>query len=76
MSYDNQFYESVKEVFGHTCEGLKEFQDYGREETCSPFINKKGMVEGCDNTNDIPIKFCPFCGIELKKHAKLQDGEQ
>ena len=68
MTYENQTYQTAKSLKGHTCKGFEEFQldqekEYG---TCSPFINDKGLIEGCDNANDVKLKFCPFCGKCLK----------
>ena len=73
MSYENQCYHPAEDLNGHSCKGFKEFQKYGKEETCSPFINKKCLIEGCDNANDIAIKFCPFCGEEI---TALTDSQE
>lgn len=75
MTYNNQTYTKAKDLSGHTCEGFQEFQSNGEQEygTCTPFINNKGLIEGCDNTNDIPLKFCPFCGEKLDAIQEKQD---
>lgn len=55
----------VYEIGGHLCKGLKkhlEFAYYG----CIPAINENGTIGGCDDTNLIQIKFCPFCGVKLE----------
>lgn len=53
-------------VRGHMCEGLREFQDNSTYE-CIPDYSEEGFVRGCDDTNKIPIKNCPFCGVLLPK---------
>lgn len=51
-------------VLGHICEGLEEFQYYA-DGQCIPVLNDDGTVSGCDDSNDIPLKFCPFCGTKF-----------
>ena len=53
-------------VLGHICSGMKEHQDYSTS-MCIPVINKEGLIVGCDDTNTVRIKYCPFCGTELEK---------
>lgn len=59
-------------VLGHTCSGLTRFQsriaDNGKPEPdypCRPVFDARGCVEGCDDTNYMPIEWCPFCGVRL-----------
>ena len=67
MVYDDQTYTKGKNLKGHICKGFKQFQKEDTKEygTCSPFINDKGLIEGCDNANGTKLKFCPFCGKKL-----------
>lgn len=58
MRYDNW------KVLGHICSGMKAHQDYSTS-MCIPVINKEGHIIGCDDTNTVAIKFCPFCGTKL-----------
>src|SRR5688572_12743276 len=60
-------------VRGHTCEGLQRFQDAGRD--CSPYIAEDGTVSGCDDDNDVPILYCPFCGDRLPPVEEFVDAE-
>ena len=32
---------------------------------CMPDIDSDGIIRGCDASNPVMIRFCPFCGIEL-----------
>jgi len=49
------------EIFGHTCEGLRAFQEASTS-PCIPFIEPDGTVSGCDGTNRIALTHCPMCG--------------
>lgn len=52
-------------VKGHSCEGLQNLNENANH--CQPIINKRGVILGCDDESDhAPIKFCPFCGVELE----------
>lgn len=53
-------------VLGHLCDGMKEHQNYATF-SCIPIITKEGNIEGCDDTNYIKIKYCPYCGEKLNK---------
>lgn len=55
-------------VLGHTCEGLREHLAaayYG----CVPRLSENGTISGCDDTNNVPIVFCPWCGTDLRQPA-------
>lgn len=65
MSYEHQTYTEAEYLGGHNCSGFNNFQKHSKENTCCPFINDKGLIEGCDNANGIPLLFCPFCGKDL-----------
>jgi len=52
------------DVRGHLCEGLKRYQTYSRYE-CIPKFSNKGYTIGCDDTNRIPLLYCPFCEEKL-----------
>jgi hypothetical protein len=56
--------ENANNIRGHMCEGLRRFQDYSTY-SCIPSFNENGSISGCDDTNEIRIKYCPFCGEEL-----------
>ena len=47
---------------GHLCPGLKAFQLSGGRG--KPYIDFKGII-CCHNDNDVPIQYCPFCGLKL-----------
>ena len=53
-----------KPVFGHLCDGLRQYQAAGGG--CTPLFNKDGETDGCDDTNMIAIIYCPFCGVQLR----------
>lgn len=62
--------DDANNIRGHMCEGLKRFQDYSTY-SCIPNFNENGSISGCDATNEIRIKFCPFCGeklVEVKEY--------
>jgi hypothetical protein len=62
----NMGYElRAEKVLGHMCDALKKYQDSGGG--CVPSFNEEGHTVGCDDTNEIPIIFCPFCGIKLQE---------
>lgn len=52
-----------REIFNHTCEGLKMFLSIGH--SCTPKITEKGFISACDDTNPVRIEYCPFCGVKL-----------
>jgi hypothetical protein len=54
----------INSVRGHMCEGLKKYQEFSRY-SCIPDFSKEGFTRGCDDTNYIPILYCPFCGEKL-----------
>ena len=58
-------------VFGHTCRGLKNHWAY-QTSGCIPAFREDGTISGCDDSNVIAIKFCPYCGKKLntKKTTK------
>lgn len=60
---------SDKKVRGHLCAGLKKYQENSTYD-CIPNFTEKGFTRGCDDTNDIPIIYCPFCGKKLPKIKK------
>lgn len=51
-------------VRGHLCEGLKKFQESSTY-SCIPRFTDKGYTSGCDDTNYVPLIYCPFCGEKL-----------
>lgn len=53
----------MKDIRGHICEGLRKYQENGGG--CVPDFTKEGYTRGCDDTNGIPIVYCPFCGEKL-----------
>ena len=61
-----EFFEESAITF-HTCEGLTAHYEYklDPEQTCVPYIDRSLIVRGCDNSNDVKISFCPFCGERL-----------
>ena len=68
-------------VLGHTCSGLTRFQSRiarnGRSEPdypCRPVFDERGCVEGCDDTNYMPIEWCPFCGKQLAASGVREGG--
>lgn len=66
MSYLDKVREWEKQdkpVRGHLCDGLKVLQATDRY--CEPSFDMDGKIEGCDDSNDTPILFCPMCGVKL-----------
>lgn len=53
-------------VRGHSCAGLKDHHEYAYY-GCIPRINSGGMIVGCDDSNEVRITFCPFCGEKLSE---------
>lgn len=51
-------------VKGHSCAGLVELQDASTY-SCIPHISEDGCISGCDDTNAVPIRYCPMCGERL-----------
>lgn len=62
---------TIKEVRGHMCEGLKKYQEFSTY-GCIPDLSEEGYTRGCDDTNYVPILFCPFCGEELLKPKRYK----
>lgn len=58
-----QEWEATPSVRGHLCEGLRRGQEAGGG--CKPRYNEKGSLSGCDDTNYVPILFCPYCGERI-----------
>ena len=56
--------EEIYEVRGHLCDGLRKHLAYSTYR-CIPRISEEGWIHGCDDSNMIPILFCPWCGEEL-----------
>lgn len=54
-----------KTVCGHMCEGLQTFQD-AADYQCMPRLDDDGRVAGCDDTNPVPLRYCPFCALSLR----------
>jgi hypothetical protein len=50
--------------FGHMCDGLEEWVN--EDKSCVLGISENGHIYSCDADSNIPIKFCPFCGIKLE----------
>lgn len=62
-------------VLGHHCDGLREFQEastYG----CIPDITERGIVAGCDDSNPVPIRFCPMCGVSLSHRTRPAEDQR
>lgn len=53
-------------VLGHTCEGLRAFQQIAQDDICVPGIANDGTVTGCDDENPVRIVYCPWCGTRLR----------
>ena len=48
-----------------TCEWMKEWlaiPDFG----CTPTLDRKLLISGCDADYQVPIKYCPGCGREIE----------
>ena len=56
----------INKIRGHMCEGLRKYQEYSTF-GCIPDFTEEGYTRGCDDTNYVPILYCPFCGKELPK---------
>ncbi len=72
MSYNDQTYTEAKDIFGHKCQGFDNFQKHSKKNTCCPFINNKGLIEGCDNANGVSLNFCPFCGKDVRNSSEAR----
>lgn len=56
------------EVLGHTCAGLAAFQAAAWT-VCVPRLTDRGTIAGCDDTNEVPIVWCPWCGTCLQRRT-------
>lgn len=56
------------EVLGHTCEGLEVFHA-AVSYACVPTILEDGTIRSCDEENEVPIVYCPFCGEKLNERT-------
>lgn len=70
--------ENLKDimVLGHTCPGLESHYSFVTYQ-CVPNICEDGTITGCDDSNQLAIRFCPFCGQQLKEVPdKWPDGRE
>ena len=67
MNYDDELWsrKMSKTVCGHMCEGLQTFQDAANT-VCIPRLDDDGRVDGCDDFNPVPLRYCPFCALSLR----------
>lgn len=73
---------SRRHVRGHICPGLQDHFDaatYGcipaATYGCIPRITEEGTIAGCDDINEEPILFCPYCGEKLPEPTPIAEDE-
>ncbi len=57
-------------TFKVCCGAFLEFRA-NSDQGCIPSLRPTGIIAGCDDSFEIPIKFCPWCGQKIKDEGEI-----